>query len=118
MKALKFFSVVALLSAVLIGFSQALPDENIGSISGVVHPTEAMATVDANRDGEVVASTEVDPETGKFKIEGLPAGTYEIVITPGSQGYGHKTVSDVSVKTGENNDLGEIYLEWIKEEWL
>jgi len=102
---------MAIVSIGLIGISQALPSEETGSISGVIQPAEALAMVEAQYYGETVASTEADPETGEFILEGLQAGTYDIVITPGAEGYESKTLSDVSVDAGENNDLGDIHLE-------
>jgi hypothetical protein len=116
MKSFKVLSILSILFVALIGISQALPTAETGSISGVVHPTEAMATVEINYDGEPVASTKANPETGAFSIEGLTAGTYTIVITPGSEDYEQKTVSDVSVEEGQELDLGEIHLE-SNEEW-
>jgi hypothetical protein len=111
MKALKIFSVAAIVSALMIGFSQALPADETGSISGVIHPAEAMASVEAYLDGVVVASVDADPETGEFVIDGLSAGNYAIGVTPWSEGYRSKTLNDVQIEAGENADLGDIQLE-------
>ncbi len=111
MKSLKFFAVMAIVSVALLGSSHALPVEETGSISGVVHPADAMAIVEATYYGEVVASVEADPTTGEFTLDGLQAGTYDLVITPGGGEYESKTVSDVTVDAGENKDLGDLYLE-------
>ncbi len=102
---------MAIVSVGLIGISQALPSEETGSISGVIHPAEALATVEAQYYGEIVASAQADPETGEFILEGIQAGTYDLVITPGDEEYESKTLSDVSVDAGENIDLGDIHLE-------
>ena len=48
---------------------------------------------------------------GKFALNGVPAGTYDVKITPQiSSGLTVYTVSDVEVRPNETTDLGEIEL--------
>ncbi len=110
------FSVTLLVSATMIGFSPLASSDEPGTINGAIYPAEAMATIEVTIYGEVVASTTADFETGQFIIDGLPPGTYELVITPENKGYRQKTLNDVSVRSGENNDLGMISLERVEED--
>jgi hypothetical protein len=110
MKAQKLIPMAVIISALLISFALALPNEGTGSVSGIVLPTEAMATVEAHYYGDVMAMVDTDPETGEFTIEGLPAGTYDILIRPGVEGYEPHTLNSVTVNEGENTDIGEINL--------
>lgn len=110
MKTLKYIPIAAIVTVLLIGSSVAIQDEN-GSISGVVHPAEAMATIEARLNGDVVGTTNADPETGDFTIEGLEPGTYEVVISSEVEGYEEQSLDDIVVEAGEDHDLGEIHLE-------
>jgi len=110
MKTIQFFSVAVLLTAVLIGSLLATTDEQLGSITGHIDPAESHAIIEARYYGETVASVEADPQTGAFTIDGLPAATYDIVITPQAEGYESFTLQDVVVNEGETLDLGEISL--------
>jgi len=51
-----------------------------GSIKGSITPVGAIATVTATSNG--VAYTSVTNASGMFLIAGLPAGTYDVTITP------------------------------------
>lgn len=110
MKTLTLSSIVVLVSVIFIGFTPVIQYDDTGSVSGVVNPPEAMATVEAVLNGEVVATTETEPETGIFVLEELPAGNYELVIIPASEEYETKKINDLTIKAGEHKDLGEIYL--------
>jgi hypothetical protein len=115
MKYFKILSMVSILLVAIIGISPALQEGETGSVRGVVHPSEAMATIEASYNGEAIASTQADPETGAFAIDPLPPGTYTIVIIPGSEEYQQKVVNDVYIEEANDIDLGEIHLEWIEE---
>ncbi len=48
-------------------------------------------------------------EEGKFKLKGLPAGTYTVTIKAAEgSGFADKTITDIVVVNGETTDLGEI----------
>jgi hypothetical protein len=115
MKSLKILSMVSILLVAIIGISPALQEGETGSVQGVVHPAESMATIEASYNGEVIASTQADPETGAFAIDALPPGTYTIVIIPESEGYQQMVVNDVYIDEAKDIDLGEIHLEWVEE---
>jgi hypothetical protein len=51
-----------------------------GSIKGSITPVGAIATVSATSNGVTYSS--VTNASGAFLIAGLPAGTYDITITP------------------------------------
>jgi hypothetical protein len=60
---------------------------------------------------QIVASVEVDQETGAFEIRDLEPGTYIVEIEPHDQGYDRKEVEEVHLDRGEEKDLGEISLD-------
>lgn len=82
-----------------------------GAISGVVTPAEVQSLVTAKMDSvEVAAYT--TPETGAFLLYGVPAGTYQVTVTPdATSGFAPVTVEDVVVEKGAIKDMGSISLE-------
>jgi hypothetical protein len=62
-------------------------------------------------DRNVVATVEVDPETGEFEINGLEPGTYKVEIKPQDATYEKKEIQDVELIEGEEKDLGDIDLD-------
>jgi hypothetical protein len=81
-----------------------------GSISGSVHPTDVQALVVAeNANASVSAFTD---EEGNFKLNGLPAGTYKLTVTPDAEStYLFKVVNNVKVEVGNVTELEDtIYL--------
>jgi|GEM_PF-1230073 len=63
-------------------------------------------------DRNVVATAEVDPETGEFELNGLESGTYKVEIEPQDYAtYEIKIIEDVELIEGEDKDLGDIDLD-------
>ncbi|PRX40807.1 DUF4382 domain-containing protein [Salegentibacter salegens] len=83
---------------------------NTGSIVGEVHPNETRSLVKAqNASNTISAYTD---EGGNFALHGVPAGTYQVTITPDAEtGLEMITEDNVEVEQGEVNDLQTIYLE-------
>jgi uncharacterized membrane protein len=132
------FAVMSFLIISVIGLSIADHkdyDNDKAKLTGTVEPTGISATVnviDNNNNGEfnlynnpegvqpeghpeaeehIVASAEVDPQTGMFEIEGLEAGTYKLEIEPHDEGYEKKELEEVTLEAGEEKDLGAIALD-------
>ncbi|MEG9327721.1 DUF4382 domain-containing protein [Salinimicrobium catena] len=82
-----------------------------GAISGVVTPAEVESLVTAKQDSlEISAHTA--PDTGAFLLYGVPAGTYQVTVTPDStSGFSPVIIEDVVVQKGTIKDLGSVSLE-------
>ena len=80
-----------------------------GSISGIVLPITARATVSAIQALDTV-STAADTTSGAFKIMALPAGTYSVAITPSDTLLADTTIANVTVVAQQNTDLGTVTL--------
>lgn len=82
-----------------------------GAISGVVTPAEVQSLVVAKQDSvEIAAYT--TPDTGAFLLYGVPAGTYQVTVTPDStSGFTPVIIEDVMVEKGAIKDLGSVSLE-------
>ena len=81
-----------------------------GKIQGTVNPSDiqvlASVTVDG---GEISADTD---DNGVFVLNGVPAGTYTVVLTPDSNSdYIETIVENVVVVNGVITDIGIIDLE-------
>jgi len=74
-----------------------------GSIKGNIKPVGVLASITATFNG-ISYSTNTDI-MGNFVIKGLPAGTYEVVITPAFP-LTPVTIHNVSVNIGTATDLG------------
>lgn len=80
-------------------------DHTRGSIKGEISPRRTIAIVTAEGNGNFFSSGEA--EDGHFKIRGLAAGTYTVVVTPAPP-LSPKTISNVTVSADETTDLGTI----------
>ena len=86
-----------------------------GMIIGEVHPSAVggiglQSVVRAtNANNTVSAYTDAN---GAFVLNGVPAGTYQVTVTPeATSGLSVKTLSNVEVTTGTTKDLETIFLE-------
>ncbi len=97
-----FFILIAAFSSVA-AFAQ-----DTGGIKGKVRTTRGDAitgvTVTARQNGEDVKTTASDG-SGKFVLENLKAGTYNVVFT--KNGYSSGLKYNVEVKKGKIGDLGD-----------
>ncbi len=85
--------------------------ELLGSISGTVSPGTFPSEIVADNGSGDQFTVSTD-ETGAFSIEGVPAGTYSLAVTPEEgSGYMDALLENVVVLAGENTDVGEIALE-------
>jgi len=82
-----------------------------GSVSGTVLNEGVAATISVMVSEEVTLST-TTAEDGTFMLGDIPAGTYDVLITPAEgSGLGATTIADVTVNVAENTNLGDITLE-------
>lgn len=82
---------------------------NSGRIMGAVTPVDfqTLAWVVADQD---TISTYTNEE-GLFVLNGVPAGTYNVMLTPDeASGYAETTVEEVAVENGEVADIGAVEL--------
>lgn len=76
-----------------------------GSIKGKIQPIGTMVAVTATANG--VSYSSVADVQGNFIIKGLPAGTYDVTLTPAAP-LSVVTKTNVVVQTGVATDLGTI----------
>lgn len=84
-------------------------DLDRGSITGVLDPADVASSVHAIMDDDTT-STESDTTDGGFLIEGLEAGSYNLVIEPDSSAYSDTTLTGIMVNEGEETDVGTVEL--------
>ena len=93
-----------------------------GKIQGTVTLQDSLNLEEAitpPSDFQIEASVEVDGETisafadesGVFVLHGIPAGTYDVTITPEESDYAEAVVEGVVVVNGEINDIGTVELQ-------
>ena len=84
--------------------------EATGTITGEVQPSLTQSVVRAqNASNNISAYTDAN---GNFSLNGVPAGTYQITVTPdASTGYSVRTVNNVVVTSGQTTDLDAIFFE-------
>ena len=85
-------------------------DALCGRIIGAVDPIEAAALIWTIA-GEDTVQTFADPVTGRFMLVALPAGVYDLTITPTSGDWLEKLLTDVEVVVGTTNDVGTVTLD-------
>ncbi|MCW3127240.1 MAG: hypothetical protein JWO03_2898 [Bacteroidetes bacterium] len=76
-----------------------------GAIKGRITPEHTLAIVTAEANGNFFSSGESDD--GDFKIRGLAAGTYTVVITPAPP-LSPRTITNVTVTADQTTDLGSV----------
>jgi len=84
--------------------------EGTGTISGEVQPSSFQSVVKAtNASHNISAYTAAD---GKFSLNGVPAGTYQVTVTPALiSGLEVKVINNVQVAAGASVALEAIFLE-------
>jgi hypothetical protein len=80
-----------------------------GNIKGTVLPVKAQAALIASSSQDTSA-TYADTTSGKFKIVGLKAGTYNVHIYSNSSAYNDTTLTGVDVNANSDTDLGSLTL--------
>ena len=81
-----------------------------GKIQGAVNPFNFQVLVSVMVDGETISA--YADGAGAFVLNGVPAGTYNVVFTPDAESaYTETTVENVVVVNGEITDIGTIELE-------
>lgn len=81
-----------------------------GSISGSVHPTTHQALIVAEK-GDTSVSAYTNSE-GEFKLNGLPAGTYRVTVTPDeASGLSPLVKNNVEVQVENTTDLDVLFLD-------
>jgi hypothetical protein len=80
-----------------------------GIIQGAVTPFDFQTVASVVVDGETISS--FTNENGVFMLYGVPAGTYDVTLTPDAEsGYAEAVVSGVVVVNGEVTDIGTVEL--------
>ncbi|UJH90260.1 DUF4382 domain-containing protein [Antarcticibacterium sp. 1MA-6-2] len=84
--------------------------EATGTIMGEIQPSLTQSVVKAkNATNEISAYTDAN---GTFSLNGVPAGTYQITVTPdATTGYEAKTLNNIVVTSGQTTDLETIFFE-------
>lgn len=83
--------------------------ESTGTIEGEVQPSLSQSVVKAaSATNTITAYTAAD---GKFSLNGVPAGTYQVTVTPAATaGLEVKVINNVQVSAGASVDLEVIFL--------
>ena len=102
----RFIGLVAVLALSIPSFGQVLK----GSISGtVVDPNKAVivgAEVKATNTETGEVKTEATDNSGSFRFNLIPAGTYKLAIL--AKGFNTKEITQVAVSAGADAGLGSI----------
>lgn len=85
-------------------------EEGAGTVVGAVHPTNFQTLVELKN-----ASTTISAyanEQGEFALHGVPAGTYQLTVTPAPESGIPAVVQDnIVVEENASLDLGTIFME-------
>jgi len=81
--------------------------KNTASITGVIAPKDAKATVTVYNTTDTTLA--IPNHDGKFKIRGLKEGSYTVIINS-SNGYATKTINNITVTKTKEAELGVITL--------
>lgn len=84
--------------------------ESTGTITGEVQPSLTQSVVRAkNATNDISAYTD---ENGNFSLNGVPAGTYQITVTPdATTNYEIQTINNVVVTSGQTTDVDTFFFE-------
>lgn len=84
--------------------------EGTGTISGEVQPSNFQSVVTATNASHSISA--YTAEDGKFSLNGVPAGTYQVTVTPAVlSGLEVKVINNVQVASGASVVLDAIFLE-------
>lgn len=85
-------------------------DREVGTIVGIVTPSDAEATISLFADGRMLTAL-ADPVTGEFELPGVVIGVYTVEVTPAA-GTWYPTIAltGIPVRANEITDLGTIRL--------
>jgi hypothetical protein len=81
--------------------------EATGSIQGDIIPAEAQPWVYAIAGQDTLSGTKADG-AGNFLLIGLPSGTYQVSVEPGSDQYEHEVISNVEVVSDATTQLDPV----------
>jgi len=88
---------------------RSIVEAESGAIKGTITPIEASPAVYAINGKDTLATSFADQTSGKFLLQGVPAGTYTVSFVPAT-GYIPSSKSGVAVTLGAVNDLGTIVI--------
>jgi len=88
---------------------RALTSATSGAIKGTTTPLDATPAVFAIQGSDTISTCYTDA-TGKFLLQGVPAGTYVVSFSP-AVGYLTQQKENVIVTTGNVTDVGLITIE-------
>ncbi len=94
-----------------LSYSPAPEENEYAAIEGVVVPNEVRVYVYVLTEDGIIASTQSDPETGKFEVTDLSGGTYSVELEPVSVEYRPKELPAINVSVNETKNLGELVLD-------
>ncbi|HKJ34329.1 MAG TPA: DUF4382 domain-containing protein [Balneolales bacterium] len=80
-----------------------------GNIDGTINPVKADAALIASNSQDTTA-TYADTTSGKFKLVGLQAGTYNVHVYSNSKAYNDTTLTNIKVNANANTKLGTVTL--------
>lgn len=91
----------------LLPFFRPFSHHYFGSIEGKIRPEHSFEFVKAFNTTDTAYAKPW--ENGEFKIRGLKAGTYDVMIQ-GKNGYKDSTISSIEVRKGRETYVGKILL--------
>ncbi|MGM0546922.1 MAG: DUF4382 domain-containing protein [Bacteroidota bacterium] len=98
-----------ILKPVLKAFVESGDEVEVGSVAGIVDPSEAAPNVYALMGEDTTATTQTDDD-GSFLLQGLESGQYDISIESTSDQYSDTTLTDITVNEDEETDVGTVTL--------
>jgi len=81
-----------------------------GSISGIISPAAIRSVITTTVGVVDTVSTVSDTTNGSFRLVALPAGTYDVTISPDITSYLDTTITGVQVVAQQDKDIGTVTL--------
>lgn len=75
-----------------------------GTISGIVLPPDILTSIWTISGSDTI--TTYSDITGNFKLMALHQGTYDVYITPSNPAYRDTVITNISVQTGTDTNIG------------